>query len=147
VEFTRLSDGTDGQKVQPFLKKNVLEIPDRLADKFISAFLIKASRRRSEVVFSGFDVQDKPDNTKAILSLSLDLIISRFFNSTFTTISFIVNETHEQDLLAQVVRKADKILIKRFQRKTKWEHQQTQLVIDSGMQKIRPSWFIPRFTC
>lgn len=137
-----LSDGTDGQKVQPFLKKDVLEIPDRLADKFISAFLIKASRR-SEVVFSGFDVQDKPDSTKAILSLSLDLDHQPLFQLNFHYDQFIVNETHEQGLLAQVVRKNDKILIKRFQRKTKWEHQQTQLVIDSGMQKIRPSWFIP----
>lgn len=137
-----LSDGTDGQKVTPFLNKDIVVIPDKLADKFISAFLIKASRR-SEVVFTGFDVQDKPDSIKAVLSLSLDLDHQPLFQLNFHYDQFQVNETHEQDLLAQVIRKAGKTVITRFHRKLKWEHQQTQLVIDSGMQKIRPSWFIP----
>lgn len=137
-----LAEGSDGHKVIPFLTKEVIEIPDRLADNFISAFLIKTSRR-ADVKFTGFDVKNEPSERKAQLSVALDLDHAPLLQLNFSYDQFTLNETHDKELLAQVVRSEDRLQIVRYHRDLDWEAAQTNEALKLGLERSRPSWFIP----
>lgn len=139
-KISPLMEGTDGQKIIPFLTKERIEVPDRLADNFLSAFLIKTTRR-ADVRFEGFEVISEPTKRFASLSIAPDLDHNPVLHLTFHYDTFVVDETYQQDLLAQVSRKNEGTVILRFQRDSVWEKSRMQYIEKLGLKRIRPSWY------
>jgi superfamily II DNA or RNA helicase len=135
-----LMDGTDGQKLLPFLTKDRIEVPDRLADNFLSAFLIKTTRR-ADVRFEGFEVVSEPAQRFAALSIAPDLDHNPVLHLTFHYDAFVVDETYQPEILAQVSRKNDETVILRFQRDADWEATRIKSIEKLGLNRIRPSWY------
>lgn len=139
-KISPLMEGTDGQKIIPFLTKDLIEIPDRLADNFLSAFLIKTTRR-ADVRFEGFEVISEPTKQFASLSLAPDLDYNPVLHLTFHYDAFVVDETYQPEILAQVSRKNHDTVILRFQRDASWEKSHVQFIEKLGLKRIRPSWY------
>ena len=135
-----LMDGTEGQKLVPFLSKDRIEVPDRLADNFLSAFLIKTTRR-ADVRFEGFAVVDEPTHRFAALSIAPDLDHNPILHLTFHYDTFVVDETYQADLLAQVSRNNEGSVIYRFQRDPEWEASRNKLLDKLGLHRISPSCY------
>ncbi|MFN5319499.1 MAG: DEAD/DEAH box helicase [Bacteroidia bacterium] len=138
-----LSDETEGQKIIPFLKKEQIEIPDRLADNFISAFLIKATRK-ADVRFEGFDLLEEAKQRKTLLHIAPDLEHKPVLHLMFQYDNFTVDENNTQEILAQVKRIGDKQIIVRLQRDLIWEAEKEKLLHKRGLTHIKPSWFLPK---
>lgn len=135
-------DTTEGAKISPFLKSEQLHIPDKLADKFLESFMLKASRR-FHVEYSGFDVSTEPNKREAIISIEQDLNHQAVLQLNFRYDRFLVNAAQEQSLLVAIQRSEPGMKLLRFNRDAEFERGHMNALSQLGLKQIRPSWFTP----
>ncbi len=142
-EIFSLPKGVTGQKLMPFTKKTEQIIPDKLAEAFMSSFLIRTTRR-AEVQFEGFEVRSAPNSTRAVLSVTPDLDHKPVLQLDFHYDDFIVNAAQKQELLARIDRSSGTSTIVRYFRITEWERNTASfLTQELQMEAIAQSLFLP----
>ena len=135
-------DATDGAKISPFLRSEKLHIPDKLADKFLESFMLKASRK-FHVEYDGFDVSTEPDIREAILSIEQDLAHQPIIQLSFRYDRFLVTAAQDSALLVALQRSEPGMKLLRYTRDALFENSRSSEVQQLGLKAIRPSWFLP----
>lgn len=142
-EIFSLPSGVDGQKLMPFFKKSQQFVPDKLAESFMSKFLIRTTRR-AEVQFEGFEVRNEPQSRKVMLSIVPDFDHKPVLQLDFGYDDFTVNATNKQELLARIERNNGASTIVRFFRDTDWERNTAAFLTNKlKLEVIAQSLFIP----
>lgn len=142
-EIFSLPTGVDGQKLMPFLKKTQQFVPDRLAESFMSKFLIRTTRR-AEVQFEGFEVRNEPLSRQVTLSVVPDFDHKPVLQLDFGYDDFIVNASSKQELLARIDRNNGVSTIVRFFRDAYWERNTAAFLTHKlKLKVIAQSLFMP----
>jgi SNF2 family DNA or RNA helicase len=136
------NDGTDGNKLSPFLKKSELQIPDKLADQFLESFMLKASRR-FDVRYTGFNVITNPTRVFAKLSIAPDLDKGSVMQLGFQYDNFQLTAAQDQEVLVQLQRSPEGHKLLRFNRDKEFEQTQTARLESFGLKRKQPSWYLP----
>ena len=137
------SDGTDGNKVSPFLRKEELLIPDRFADQYLESFMVKASRR-FDVRYSGFNVVTAPQVVKTVLSIENSLDMTPVISQSFNYDTFRITSAQDQEVLVKLQRGIDGQTLFRFQRDRDYEQKQINLLEEFELKQEKPSWYVPK---
>lgn len=135
-------DTTDGPKISPFLRSDKLHIPDKLADKFLESFMLKASRK-FHVEYDGFDVSTEPDIRQAILSIEHDLAKQPILQLSFRYDRFLVTAAQDAAMLVALQRSEPGMKLLRYTRDAEFEENKTKSLLIKGLKQVRPSWFVP----
>ncbi|HOY48775.1 MAG TPA: DEAD/DEAH box helicase [Flavobacteriales bacterium] len=135
-------DGTDGNKITPFLKQQELHIPDKLADKFLESFMLRASRR-FHVQYSGFNVLTEPERIQAVISIENSLDKSPVLQLNFQYDRFTVTAAQEQEMIVSLQREENGMKLMRFTRDKQFELNKTGILESTGLKRVKPSWFLP----
>jgi SNF2 family DNA or RNA helicase len=135
-------DTTDGPKISPFLRSDKLHIPDKLADKFLESFMLKASRK-FHVEYDGFDVSTEPDIREAILSIEHDLTKQPVLQLSFRYDRFVVTAAQDAAMLVALQRSEPGMKLLRFTRDAEFEGTALKNLQMTGLKQVRPSWFLP----
>lgn len=135
-------DATDGAKISPFLRSEKLHIPDKLADKFLESFMLKASRK-FHVEYDGFDVSTEPDIREAIISIEQDLNKQPVIQLSFRYDKFIVTAAQDSMVLVALQRSEPGMKLLRFTRDALFENSISAEIQQLGLKPVRPSWFLP----
>lgn len=142
-EIFSLPTGVDGQKLMPFFKKTQQFVPDRLAESFMSKFLIRTTRR-AEVQFEGFEVRNEPLSRQVTLSVVPDFDHKPVLQLDFGYDDFIVNASNKQELLARIDRNNGVSTIVRFFRDAYWERNTAAFLTHKlKLKDIAQSLFMP----
>jgi hypothetical protein len=136
------SDPTDGQKLMPFLNKQEVLIPDRLSEVYLSSFMLKASKK-FDVRYEGFNVNETPENKKAVLSIEKDLAGNAVFQLGYFYDSFYTTAAQENEVIVKLHKQSEKLQLIRFQRDLKWEKAVEKLLEKLDLVTLSPSWFVP----
>ncbi len=136
------ADGTDGNKLSPFLKQQELQIPDKLADKFLESFMLKASRKFN-VQYSGFNVSTEPNYRSATISIENSFEKTPVLQLNFRYDKFQVTAAQEQDILVSLQREEQGMRLMRFSRDREYEKTHTEFLETFGLKRIKPSWYLP----
>ena len=136
------NDGTDGNKISPFLKQSELHIPDKLADKFLESFMLRASKKFN-VQYSGFNVITEPGKRSAVISIEMDLANAPVLQLNFKYDRFQVTAAQDQELLVSLQREESGLHLLRYSRDRAFEHARSEVFIKAGLKQLKPSWFIP----
>ena len=139
------ADGTDGNKLSPFLKQHELHIPDKLADNFLESFMLRASRRFN-VQYTGFNVLTEPGQRSAVISIEAGLDKEPLLQLTFRYDRFHVTAAQDQELLVSLQREEQGMKLMRYSRDKEFEQQHTAHLESLGLKRVRPSWYIPTQT-
>lgn len=137
------SDPTDGQKLMPFLNKEEVLIPDRLSEFYLSSFMLKASKK-FDVRYEGFNVKEKPDTKRAILSIEKDLSGNAILQLGYCYDSLLITAAQENEVLVKLQKQGDDLQLLRFQRDFKWEKEKEKGLQMLDLVAVKPSWFIPQ---
>jgi len=137
------SDGTDGNKISPFLKKPELLIPDRLADQYLESFMVKASRK-FDVRYTGFNVVTEPQSVKTVLSIENALDMTPVISQSFHYDTFRITAAQDQEVLVKLQRETDGHTLFRFPRDRDYEQKQIALLESFGLKREQPSWYLPK---
>jgi SNF2 family DNA or RNA helicase len=136
------NDGTDGNKISPFLKQSELHIPDKLADKFLESFMLRASKKFN-VQYSGFNVITEPGKRSAVISIEMDLANAPVLQLNFKYDRFQVTAAQDQELLVSLQREESGLHLLRYSRDRAFEHARSEVFKKAGLKQLKPSWFIP----
>lgn len=143
AQLHALPPGTEGPKLMPFMEKEEVLIPEKHADAFISKFLIKASRK-AEVLFEGFEVQDRAEQQQLRLKLSIDLEHKPVFWLQYLYDQFETDDTQSQEVLARMQVQGLERKIVRLHRDRAWEQEHRQALCDAtGLREVKPGWYLP----
>ena len=134
------ADGTDGNKIKPFLAKNEIIIPDKLSDQYLSSFMLKTSRK-FDVRFNGFDTKENPENVSKFLSLSKDLGGTPVIQLNFRYDKFVVTPAQSQHLLVQLKKDGGQHILERYTRNMHMELSTADFLRKSGLEELAPSWY------
>lgn len=133
-------DGTDGNKIKPFLLKREIVIPDRLSDQYLESFMVKTSRR-FDVRFSGFAVREVPDRISSHVSLAKDLEGLPVIQLHFCYDHFMVTPAQTQHLLVQFRKNEEESILLRYPRDSAMERERASSLLTLGLTELKPSWY------
>lgn len=136
------NDGTDGAKISPFLRSEHLHIPDKLADKFLSSFMLKASRK-FDVKYNGFDVSTQPEMQSAFLSIEMKFDGNYSIQLNFKYDKFVISAAHEQSTLVSFNKVATESKLLRFTRDNDFEKLMQSHLLNLGLVENYPSIYTP----
>ena len=136
------TDGTDGNKLSPFLKQGELHIPDKLADTFLESFMLRASRKFN-VQYTGFNVLTEPGQRSAVISIEQSLEKTPVLQLNFRYDRFQVTSAQEQELLVSLQREEHGMRLMRYARDKSYENDRTEQWEALGMKRLKTSWYLP----
>lgn len=134
------SDGSDGNKLKPFLTKSEIFIPDKLSDQYLSSFMLKASRK-FEVRFEGFKTRDVPKQINKVLRLTSGFDGIPKIELTFHYDHLTVSAANQQPVLVQLLRENQERILVRYKRDFVFEDAAAEQLVQVGLNKSASSWF------
>lgn len=135
------ADGTDGNKLKPFLKKREISIPDKLTDQYLASFMLKASRK-FEVRFEGFQTRDTPDKISKVLRLTRGLGGAPRIQLEFHYDHLPVTAANQQPVVVQLARNGSERTLIRFKRDFAMEDAASEALTRLGLKQVASSWFV-----
>lgn len=136
------SDGTDGSKIRPFLTKPEILIPARMELDYLETFILKASGNEM-VEYHGFNVLHRPQHLSAQLSLDFDLGGKPLLQLHFKYDEVDVTAAREDKLIIKLKRTENGPVLIRYERDFSFEKAACNVLLEAGLEQIRPSWFRP----
>ena len=134
------TDGTDGNKLKPFLNKSEIRIPDKLTDQYLSSFILKASKK-FEVTFEGFKMREAPKEIRKVLRLTRGLGDATRVQLEFHYDHLIVTAANRQPVLVQLFRVDNEKILIRFKRDFQLENEASETLVKQGLKSVALSWF------
>lgn len=140
-KLIRLEEGVSAARLIPFLTKEVVQIPQKLAYTYMQSFMLKTSRRET-VFYEGFDLEDVPGKIEALLNLDEDIQGNMFLRLDFHYDKLSVSVDNGMPFLAKI--KPDnsgELKIKRYTRDKAFENKMEARLVELGFQKKLPSLY------
>ena len=134
-------DDIDGKKLQPFFKKDYIQVPARAEKKFLEGF-VRNVIRNYKVNAEGFKIINKETRPQPILSLENNLSGKPVFMLKFKYDNQAVYFANKKSELKVTYKEEEKTFI-RLSRDYEFENNIIFRLLETGLRNISDAYFLP----
>lgn len=122
------------KKLVPFLEKEVISIPKQVEEKYMETFILNIIKNYP-VQASGFTIEEKDSDKKAILSMEPNLRMEAVFLPKFKygETEFLANS--KTSVFVKLDKNGDQYHFRKYKRDHYWETQQLQILKKLGLEE------------